>query len=340
MVEICQHQDGIHVKTFTKDELCVLNTCIRILRKEDSPFITIVESRVADLEQLAAIVDRAPSPTIDLFHESSERSITTLAEKLCSQGLDHIINLPSKAVLGHGFTVAKLHVFGLLAKLSRSENSLISLREDIDKEYNDLLFTLMAEDLYTSLVSKQDSHSPWVQEAAHELIRMWDHRTSGYLETFALAIRELWHVRHAIVPVLGTLLGTMEIMRLNAMLPPVWLDFMSSASDSDAMVYALEEFIFDLRFEELTLLRERMLAEHITIIDRNAAWLLLGKHEANAVEVNPALALYKSFMDRQQMAKKRVIRGDVGPKRSLEEYFVIYLISSDHHSPKTIVYNN
>ncbi len=326
--------------TFTRDERRVLDICLGKLQDENSPFVSVLESQVADLEQLATIVDRSPSPSLDLLSGEGERSIGTLAHKLCCHGLDHIINLPSKAVLGHGFTVMKLHVFGFLGKIAKSVESLADQRASIDKEYNDLLFTLMAEDLYTSLVSKQDIDAPWVQEAAHELITMWDHRTSGYIETFALAIRELWHVRHAIVPVLGTLLGTMEIMRLNSMLPPVWLDFMGNASDSDAMVFALEEFIFDLRYEELVLLREKMKQEHITIIDRNAAWVMLGKYEAEAVEVNSALALYESFMDRQSVAKKRAIRGDVGPKRSLEEYFVIYLLSSDQHVPKDIGYNN
>lgn len=325
--------------TFTRDERRVLDGCLQKLKQEDSSFSSLMESQVADLEQLAAIVDRAPSPSVDLMKGEGERSIGSLAHKLCSQGLDHIINLPSKAVLGHGFTVMKLHVFGFLSKIAKTSEELAELRSSIDKEYNDLLFTLMAEDLYTSLVSKQDIDAPWVQEAAHELITMWDHRTSGYLETFALAIRELWHVRHAIVPVLGTLLGTMEIMRLNSMLPPVWLDFIGNASDSDSMVFALEEFIFDLRYEELALLREKMKQEHITIIDRNAAWLMLEKYEADPVEVNPALALYQSFMDRQSMAKKRAVRGDSGPKRSLEEYFVIYLLSSEHHVPKDIGYD-
>jgi hypothetical protein len=327
--------------TFTQQERIVLNTCQQILEKEHSKFAQMVSDQVTDLEQLASIVDRAPSPSVDLFEGSSERSAATLAEKLCAHGLSHIINLPSKAVLGHGFTVMKLHLFGLLMKLSKTEDALESLKSDVQKEYNDLLFTLMAEDLYTSLVSNQDIDKTWVQEAARELITMWDHRTSGYLETFALAIRELWHVRHAIVPVLGTLLGTMEIMRLNAMLPPVWLDFISNAIDSYAVVCALEEFIFDLRYEELQLLREKMTQEHITIIDRNTARLMLGKRDDDVPEeISPALELYTSFMDRQQKAKQRAIRGSEGPQRSLEEYFVIYLLSSDHHIPKDITYSS
>lgn len=314
--------------TFTKGEMQVLDESIQILRLLDSPFASIVESQSKDLEQLAGIVDRAPSPNIDLFHLADARNFETLARKLSSQGLNHVVNLPTKAVLGHGFTVSKLHLFGLLIKLLETIKELEPCRKGIEQEYHDLLFTLMAEDLYTALISEQDIDAPWVQPAVHELIMMWDHRTSGYLETFALAIRELWQARHSIVPVLGTLLGTMEIMRLNTLLPPVWVDFLSNISNQNGIAHALEEFIFDLRYEELITLRSRMVMEGIQVVDRTTAWQMLGKSETQAPQLDPALALYKSYMNRQQAAKIRMYRNDMGPNRSLEEFFVIYLLSS------------
>jgi len=187
----------------------------------------------------------------------------------------------------------------------------------------------MAEDLYTALISEQDIDAPWSQAAVHELITMWDHRTSGYLETFALAIRELWQARHTIVPVLGTLLGTMEIMRLNTLLPSVWIDFLSDQSNVNGVAHALEEFIFDLRYEELTTLRSQMVKDGLRVVDRKTAWNMLNKEDTHGIQLDPALALYKSYMNRQQAAKIRMYRNDMGPKRSLEEFFVIHLLSSD-----------
>lgn len=323
--------------TFTTAERTVLDTCIRILRDSRSPFANIVESRVRDLEQLSAIVDRAPSPNTDLLHHHDERTSESLAKKLCTHGLGHVVDLPTKAVLGHGLTISKLHLFGLLMKLLVSIEELDEIRTSIEVEYNDLLFTLMAEDLYTSLITEQDLDSVWVQEAVHELITMWDLRTSGYLETFALAIRELWQARHTIVPVLGTLLGTMEIMRLSALLPPVWLDFLTTVAGDEEIGYSLEEFLFDLRYEQLMTLRLKMVHEGINVIDLQSAWRMLGKKDLPPIERNAALALYKSYMSRQQVAKIRGYRRDAGPKRSLEEFFVIHLLSSENHQ-STIKY--
>jgi len=315
------------VVTFTDAERSALDACLRILEKAKSPFTLTVRDRIQDLEQLAAIVDRAPSPNTDLFQKENGRTSDSLAEKLIEHGLNHVVNLPAKAVLGHGLTVSKLHLFGLLMKLIDTVNHLDDCKEKVERQYNNLLFTLMAEDLYTALITEEDLQEPWAKKAIHELIIMWDRRTSGYLETFALAIRDLWTARHTIVPVLGTLLGTVEIMRISAMLENVWSDFLSQVAQYEEFVYSLEEFLFDLTYEELVELRLKMNEQGIRAIDRNTSMLMLGKQEISEKEQNIALALYRSYMKRQSLAKRRLLSKEAGPKRSLEEYFVIYLLS-------------
>lgn len=313
--------------TFSNAERSVLEDSLQILLNNDSPFAEIVKERMGDIEQLAQIVDRAPSPNSNLLNNGDRRTAATLAKKLCEDGLGHVVNLPTKAVLGHGLIVSKLHLFGLLMKLLETSSELDALRGDIERRYNNLLFTLMAEDLYTALITKEDLKKPWVNKAVHELITMWDERTSDYIEKFGLAIRDLWEARHTIVPVLGTLLGTVEIMRLSALLPPVWNKFLSKVATREDIVFALEEFLFDLTYEELVELRALMAKEQIRVVDRATSHKLLKKRETPTEEFNIALALYKSFMKRQQLAKERSYRDGDGPRRSLEEYFVIYLLS-------------
>ena len=298
--------------TFTDAEKSVLDTCLRILEKEKSSFATIVGDRIKDIEQIATIVDRAPSPNTDLLQSRNARTSDSLADKLIKHGLNHVVNLPAKAVLGHGLTVSKLHLFGLLMKLVDTVDYLDICKARIERQYNDLLFTLMAEDLYTALISDADLDTPWLKEAVHELITMWDRRTSGYLETFALAIRDLWAARHTIVPVLGTLLGTVEIMRISAMLPDLWSDFLAQVSQYEEFVYSLEAFLFDLTYEELVDLRTQMSEEGIRAIDRNTSLLMLGKKESSEVEASAALALYRSYMSRQALAKKHGIKNYIG----------------------------
>jgi hypothetical protein len=320
--------------TFTAAEKTVLDGCLKILEEIESPFAFIVGQRIKDSEQLAAIVDRAPSPMSDLLQMGPLRTSESLAKKLCDHGLGHVVDLPTKAVLGHGLTISKLHLFGLLMKLLNAIGELGIYREGIEREYNDLLFTLMAEDLYTSLISNQEMKSTWVKEAALELIKMWDLRTSGYLETFALATRDLWQARHTIVPVLGTLMGTVEIMRISALLPTVWANFLSDMATNEEVIYALEEFLFDLNYEELVTLRAKMVADNLKVVNRRTAHIMLNKQDLEPVEQTVALALYKSYMRRQHTAKIRGYRKKAGPKRSLEEYFVIFLLLNEKSNLK------
>jgi hypothetical protein len=98
-------------------------------------------------------------------------------------------------------------------------------------------------------------------------------------------------------------------------------------SQYEEFVYSLEEFLFDLTYEELVDLRTQMSEEGIRAIDRNTSLLMLGKKESSEVEASAALALYRSYMSRQALAKKRSLKNIAGPKRSLEEYFVIYLLT-------------
>ncbi|MFA7539461.1 MAG: hypothetical protein WCY52_03165, partial [Sphaerochaetaceae bacterium] len=80
--------------TFTEGERRVLANSIEILEELDSPFSEVIKSRTEDLEVLAQIIERAPSPNTDLFNRTEGRNFDSLAKKLSSQGLAHVVNLP------------------------------------------------------------------------------------------------------------------------------------------------------------------------------------------------------------------------------------------------------
>jgi len=320
--------------TYSPEESQVLEDCIRILRLADSPLAEVVVSRSHDLQALAQIVSRTPSPVRDLFNSSSQRNLESLTEKMVNQGFDQVVNLPVKAVLGHGFTVSKLHLFGLLGKLTISEPLLADYRYEVENLYNDILFTLMAEDLYSSILSNSTESDPWVHRAAKELVDMWDFRTSSEKETFAPYIRDLWRARHTLVPVLGTLMGTMELMRLSSSLPHVWLAYLQLPDEDLSMNYALEEFLFDLSYEQISTLRSYMNSHKIASVDRTMAVSILKSLNPNAIIDNDnqkdrfsGMLLYHSFLKRQRNARNRRCASQNGPAKTLEEYFVTYLLT-------------
>lgn len=322
--------------TFTDGEQKVLEICVAILKKHNSSSADLVEFQVKQVRDLAQLVDAASSPLKNLLEIDEKRNIDSLVEKICTQGLSLALDIPSKAHLGHTFTLLKLHLFGLLLKLIPTIEELREVSKEVEEEYNDLVFILMAEDLYSNIVSQKNVEKEPLKEAAKELITLWDKRTSGYLSTFGRSIRQLWQARNTLVPVLGTLLGTMEIMKLSSNVPKVWFDFLTNINSNIEVAYALEEFLFDLTYEELKELREYMNKENIRVVNRSSAYHILKKQDTKEKDCYSSLTLYKSFKERQQIAIIRGYKESHGPKMALEEYFVLYLLKSSDYLPEEI----
>ncbi len=316
------------ISTFTQTESDLLDRCEAVLSESSVTLYTHLQALRSDVRLLSEIANRSPSPNQDFNGDIDGRSWRTLAEKLKNQGIDAVVNLPVKAVVGRSFLVSKLHLFGFLEKISHTQPGLASMLHSIEDSYHNTLFDLMAEDLYVSVISESKGGEIWLHRATEELIRMWDYRTSVNKSEFAPNLRKLWAARHTIVPVLGTLMGTVELMRLSFGLSSVWHSFIIAEAKKEGMTHALEEYLFSLSYEQIDLLRGYMRDQGVAAISRSQAHELLvacGESVFEKGEGSSAIQLYRSFLQRQTLAKGRRLTGSKGPHRSLEEYFLIYL---------------
>lgn len=316
------------ISTFTRSESELLDRCEAILSETSETLFSHLQALRSDVKLLSEIANRSPSPNQDFNGQPDGRSWRTLADKLKNQGIDAVVNLPVKAVVGRSFLVSKLHLFGFLEKISSTQPHLAPLQPAMEDSYHNTLFDLMAEDLYVSVISESTGSEVWLHRATEELIRMWDYRTSVNKSEFAPNLRKLWIARHTIVPVLGTLMGTVELMRLSFGLTSVWHSFIMSQAKKEGMTHALEEYLFSLSYEQISLLRGYMSEQGISAISRSQAHSLLlecGESVFEKGEASSAIQLYRSFLQRQTLAKGRRLTQSKGPHRSLEEYFLIYL---------------
>jgi hypothetical protein len=316
------------ISTFTIAESDLLDRCEALLGESSVTLFSHLQALRSDVKLLSEIANRSPSPNQDLNGEIDGRSWRTLAEKLKNQGIDAVVNLPVKAVVGRSFLVSKLHLFGFLEKISHTQPLLAPLLPTIGDCYHNTLFDLMAEDLYVSVISESKGSETWLHHATEELIKMWDFRTSVNKSEFAPNLRKLWIARHTIVPVLGTLMGTVELMRLSFGLSSIWYSFIMSQTQKEGMTHALEEYLFSLSYEQISLLRVYMQDQGLAAISRSQAHKLLeecGESVFEKDDCSSAIQLYRSFLQRQTLAKGRRLTGSKGPHRSLEEYFLIYL---------------
>ncbi len=138
---------------FSAVELVLLDTCQSVLDEKDVSLASLLKTKIADLHALSGIVERSSSLNHDLGISDQGRNWQTLASKLTNQGIEEVINLPVKASLGRSFSIAKLHLYGFLLKITENKSYLASQKAAVLSHYHTILFSLMAEDLYISIIS-------------------------------------------------------------------------------------------------------------------------------------------------------------------------------------------
>ena len=313
--------------TFLPNEEALLKQCDATLKRNHAPLLATIHQRVDEIYRLAQIANGAPSLS------GEGRTWETLARKLRHQGISEVINQPLKSVVGRAFLVGKLHLFGFLAKLATTEATLAPLAVQIEDIRHDILFLLMAEDLYSAAIADSSGAEPWLDAASYELIQMWETRTNCATPEFASDLRRLWDVRQTIAPAFGTLHGTIEMMRHLLGLSGAWHEFVEVMAGDAAITHALEEYLFSLSHEQINRLRQQMHERAIPSIGRVEVgqWLGLDIPAANGNGSDaPALHLYRSFLRRQSQARVRKWSHIPGPTRTLEEHFVVFLLTRQY----------
>lgn len=317
---------------FSDDEQRILNICSTILQNSDSSLFSVLTTRMRDLKTLGKIVERSGSVQHDLLSTGQPRNWETLAEKLSNQGVEEVVNLPVKATLGRSMVVTKLHLWGFLYKIAVSNILLFEQREAIRTSYHATLFSLMAEDLYRSCLAGSNGTEVWVQRAAKELIHVWEERKNVQMTSFVPLLQHLWRARETLVPSLGTLLGSVELLQISMQLPSSWHGFLDTCAHDEQVVQALDEFLFSLSYEQQQRLLLLMKERGISSISRQEAKSLLRLQPHQYLE-GPneddfaTIKLYRSFVRRNNLARSRRDGLRSGPQHTLEQYLSIYLWS-------------
>jgi hypothetical protein len=126
--------------------------------------------------------------------------------------------------------------------------------------------------------------------------------------------------RNNMRPVLGTLRGTHELLRMLASTQDHrFLDHFTSDEVSDEEVQAFEEFLFGISHEEIHKLRAHLETKASAVSPEDARGILGRSKESWAPSGGPQ-ALYTSYKKRKVKANYRVLTESPGPKKTAEEY--------------------
>ena len=283
-----------------------------------------IGKKLMDLERMSAAISRFPS-----IHETSvlageRRSQQTLIDNLCKTPPDsRMLSMPTKAVLGRGFLVAKFHIFSALAKIAVKSAFPETEIEKLRLATLDIMFTIMFEDVYISILDSNILSSDKRAKVAEALTYLWEHRLDRNIPTFAPVLTKVWTARDKIAPVFGTMMGTSELFLLSSELGDSWQRFMMEKLADKTIGQAMEEFLFGISYEDIIFVRKELIRQGVSSVGRDGVAAMLGR-ELESENTEPR-SFYSSYVQRLNNADARKRLNAEGPKNTLEDYYIAFL---------------
>ena len=139
---------------FSVEESNVIEQIISLLEIQDKQkeILNITNNKNA-LQQLANSISIYPSILKEQHLGSATRSVETLVHSLCrEEHLDLRFHMPTKALLGNSFLIAKINYFYMLMYIAMDTPELNELEKPLKSLITNIVFTLMAEEVFLSII--------------------------------------------------------------------------------------------------------------------------------------------------------------------------------------------
>lgn len=292
----------------------------------------LLTANLARLHGLAELLTDSPSIASSWRARGRKGSSDeSLIELLCSvPDYDLDLHLPTKAVLGQAYLIAKINFLKGLGYALESLETPPELSQRIELEVGQSIYSKLAEELFITIVTSPDAPRGAKASAARFLFRVWDERLLVEVDDFAPILEAVWQARSKVLPVLGTMLGTHEVFRLfREANDSRFLDYFGSDDVADEQVLAFEEFLFGLSYEDIKKLREHLHDQGKACVTMDEARALLGNARPSwAPDAGGAQSLYTSYKKRRVKALYRALTAARGPKKTAEEYVMIAFLQA------------
>ncbi len=319
-------ESGIIVLTSHQQNL--VNKLKEALAQKAPDRLERLNSRFNDINQLAQAIARFPSLLERTNTTQSVRTPQALVDSLISyqEEGDTTLHMPSKAILGKGFLVAKIHTFFSMSKLAKNY---AEFDEKAVKEYTDetisMMFTLMAEDVYLNLISDKNLPLDFRQQLALSLIILWEHRSDQTISDIAPVLQNVWSARRTLAPAFGTMMGTSELLLVSIQMDEQWTKFIKHRLGDPDVSEAMEEFLFGLSYEQILRLRDILKSQGIKAIGRDEVSTYLGERVKTDISLDYR-DFYLLYTVRRDNARVRRRLHLPGPKKTLEDHFFAFVM--------------
>ncbi len=293
----------------------------------------LLRATLARIERLAALIRDTPSIATS-WHKMGGRAFSgeSLIELLCRvPDYDIDLHVPTKAAVGQGYLIAKINFFKALGYALEPLEPPPELKLRLDLELGQSIYSKLAEELFTSIVTDKGAPASVKTGAARFLSRIWDERLMIEVDDFAPLLESVWRARTKVLPLLGTMLGTSEVFQLfREACDPRFVDYFATDDLAVEQLLAFEEFLFGLSYEEIQKLRGYMRETEASVLTLDDARQLLGRQRPSWTPRHEgAQAFYTSYKKRLVKAHYRSLTGAEGPKRTAEEYVMTALLQAE-----------
>jgi len=310
------------------EELIIAETKKMLSNSGDIDDIKLIEDTLLSLEMLAESISHYPSLLNQQVLGKHSRTLETLVDNLCSHaGLNLLLNTPTKAVLGRGFTIAKMNFFILISYVCSDYLHLCSGKDNIRKVISLNVFSIMAEEVFISIISDVTLDIDVRTKAGLLLVKIWEFRIYKGIEELEPILTDLWISRQSFTPSFGTMQGITEITSFCAGRNSLLINFLSDSEFNDDTLDALKEYLMGLSYEEINKIEDYMESESISSFNMTEIDRVKKKEKSYPMnDYHDPREMYHFYVRRKNNANFREKSCMRGPKSTIEKYIICYML--------------
>lgn len=323
----------------TPHENEIVEDLINILKEQSPDKVSNINQSIKNLEALAEAIANFPSLLERSTLTAGVRTPQSLIESLIANQYDgdSTLHLPSKAAMGKGFLIAKIHTFAALTKLAKNAKLAAPVIKEFDDATVSMMFTLMAEDVYLNLLRDTSLEIEFRRQLATSLIILWEHRSDQNITDIAPVLQSVWKARRTLAPAFGTMVGTSELLLMSIQMDEKWIKFIKQRLTDPDVSQAMEEFLFGLSYEQILKLRSILKEQGITAIGRDEVSSFLGQHVKTDISLDYR-DFYLLYTVRRDNARARKRLQLPGPKKTLEDHFISFVMELNKEKQNNDIY--
>ncbi len=297
-------------------------------------FLGMIRDSIRRSDAIGTALASYPSLLGEESLGARHRDLSTLVDLLV-QATDANFDMliPTRAILGRAVVMAELNSWRLFHYVFEEirpdghDSPMDSLGARLDADLHGCVYTKLTEEVLSAISYDGKLPRPTRALAVRHLSQLWENRLNYRVRDFFPLLEATWNARRRIRVSVGTMLGISEIFRLIlAGCDPHFVEFFSRAHLTEDESQAFQEFLIGVPMEEIHSLSQLMEKTGKSSLSAEEAWdALRSDRKARGMEFQPVLA-YESFRERFLQAAARRLKNLPGPKKTAEEYVMIYFL--------------